>query len=94
MAALRITDHAVLRFSERVYGVDLNPVRAEIAAIAAGPAALGATRVSTIYGQTVCIAQTGQGPIVTTVVPGETPHATVVKAGIYRRQNGSSPSRR
>lgn len=72
---LVITDHAVLRWIERVYGIDLAAIRAEIRALAEPAASLGATKVST-NGVTIEIAASaryGGDKVVTTILPAEKP---------------------
>ncbi len=43
---VRVSDHAVVRYLERVKGYDIDGVRALIAAVCEGPYQLGATAIS------------------------------------------------
>lgn len=64
---LAVSDHAVLRYLERCQGVDVEAVRAAIAAKADDPAGRGA-RVVTVDGVILCIGRRGGQPIVTTAL--------------------------
>lgn len=77
-----VSDHALLRYLERVRGLDLDAVRAEIVGIVHQAAAVGATRVS-VNGFTYML----EGRRVVTVTPGGSPSAAVVKG---LRANGSN----
>jgi hypothetical protein len=83
MKAAIVTDHCLLRYIERVKGVDLDVLRAEIVAIVGPAVKCGATSVSSA-GFTYCLAPTGA---VKTIVPGATPNGARMKA---IRHNGKS----
>lgn len=69
---LRVSDHAVLRYLERVGGFEIDRLRAEIArrVSAEGPGMRGLTgeRCVLIEGMVYVIREDGQGPIVTTMI--------------------------
>lgn len=71
---LRVTDHAVLRYMERVLGFDIEGVREHIKAICAPAAAIGAT---CLRAEGVKFEFTASTNTVTTVVPdGPLPNVT------------------
>lgn len=76
-----ITDHALLRFIERVYGLNLDPIRKQIETMIAGPARAGASTFTDGKGFTFCFKENGGGGVVVTTIlaPGmrqqkEVPH--------------------
>lgn len=66
-----VTDHAILRYLERVMGVDVEWVRRTIAANTAAAVAMGATSVSK-DGVTYSIREGGK---ISTVLPDQSPSA-------------------
>jgi hypothetical protein len=63
---VRVTDHAVVRFLERVGGVDVEALRQGIARAVDEAARMGASAV-TIDGFRYALEQDDQGPVVVTV---------------------------
>jgi hypothetical protein len=80
--ALRVTDHAVLRYLERVRGLDVEAIRQHIAKVCAGPAAMGASAVRA-EGVKFCISSTTK--TVMTVAPDNQQPSNTQRA---RVQNG------
>jgi hypothetical protein len=82
--APRVTDHALLRYLERVKKIDVEACRAEIAALASTPASLGAD----------CACRDGHiyvldGYTVTTVLPeGGRLKQRTMRRQLYRRPSG------
>lgn len=71
---LDVSEHAVIRWLERVYKIDIEAIREEIRAAATPAASLGASKVST-QGVTICIGvsrETGE-KLVTTILPCGSP---------------------
>lgn len=70
---VRVSDHAVLRYMERVQGFDVEAVRAHIASLCAGAAATGASTVIaegkrfeiSRIGVVMTVAPRGRGPALT-----------------------------
>lgn len=81
-AALTVTDHALVRFLERVMGLDVEAVRAKIAATPglAQAAAMGARQIS-IDGFTYSIVDRNT---VATIQPGRSP-VTAKRGGMANR---------
>lgn len=70
---LHVTDHAVLRWIERVYGIDLDKIRDEITAAVLPAATLGATQLS-CNGVTIALRHNAPGEAsITTVLPAHSP---------------------
>lgn len=67
---IRVSDHAVLRYLERVGGVDVERLRREIGRRVEEAAALGASGV-TIGGFSFRIKEDEGGPCVTTVIDAD-----------------------
>ena len=94
---LEISEHALLRWIERVYKLDLAEIRAEIHAAVYEAARAGATRVST-RGVTACIqinTATGK-PIVATILPTLSPGMVMngqAQAKGYQKKRRGDPSR-
>lgn len=66
---LEISEHALIRWIERVYKIDLDKIRSEIHAAALPAASLGATRITT-QGVTIVIGDRyGGGKVVVSVLP-------------------------
>lgn len=65
---VRVSDHAILRYLERVGGFDIEGLRAAIAGRLEGAARAGACAV-VIDGHVYVIREDAQGPIVVTVAP-------------------------
>ncbi len=72
---IRVSDHAVLRYLERVVGLNIDMVRKHIADTCAGPAAIGAVCVRS-EGFRFEIANGIENSTVTTVRPDTGPSAT------------------
>lgn len=85
---LEITEHAVLRYIERVYGVDVGRIRAEMMAVP-GLAAAAAMGASTYTSGGVIYRLSPLGKV-TTVVPAESPQAAIVGASRIRGSGGST----
>ena len=67
---IRLSDHALMRFIERKYGIDLDPVRRELIALAQDPAVAGAANFKTEHG-TFCFRRDGNVIIISTFLePG------------------------
>lgn len=62
-----ITDHALIRYIERVGGLDLTPIRNELTAITADAVKVGAAGVKLTNGCTIKLT----GNVVTTVYPNK-----------------------
>ena len=69
MKPLHITDHALIRYIERVYGIDLDPIKAEIAGKLASSIKVGAASVK-IDGITYCMVLNPGSVTLTTVIDG------------------------
>lgn len=85
---LEVSDHAIMRWLERVYKLDLEEVRAEIHKAAYDAAAAGARSIST-QGVTIRIGDRndgGGGKIVVTVLPCESPGGAM--EGMARAKGG------
>lgn len=87
-AALEVTDHAVLRFMERVLGLPVEQIRKQIAATPglAAAAAMGSEKVS-IDGHTY---QIKGRRYVTTITPGRTPVSSVRGGYSKHGRNGGT----
>ena len=83
MSDIYVSDHALIRYLERVQGFDLERFRKEISEIVTGAARAGATQVSH-SGFTYCIRDSST---VTTIIPGGSPHGARMKA---TQHNGRS----
>lgn len=78
---VRVTDHAVLRYLERVGGIDVDRLRLEIAGKTEEADIAGACGV-TINGYSYRIAHGLAGPVVTTVMPaGWSPERRIAESG-------------
>jgi hypothetical protein len=64
-----VSDHALLRWIERIQGINLDPTRMEIASICAEALAVGATSLVTDHGTFVLEC----GKVVTILEPGQRP---------------------
>ena len=73
-ANLTVSDHAALRYLERVQGLDVEAIKGKIAEIVAAAHAAGARRISH-DGMTFCL----RGDVVTTITPGASPHSAFLK---------------
>lgn len=82
MSDIAVTDHAVQRYVERVMGLDLEAVRAEIRSKVAGAVAIGATS-ATVEGVTYVL----KGKTVVTLGEGRSPSSFRHKGW---KHNGSS----
>lgn len=85
---LHITDHAIVRWIERVYGVDIDDVRDDITRACAGAASAGATKISA-HGVTIVLKHDSVQSHVVTVQPAESPNQAMV-GGL--RGNGKHPN--
>lgn len=75
-----VTDHALLRYLERVRGIDLDKFREEIANLVRP--GLGGTKIST-GGWTYCL----NGNVVKSVIAGKSPMSAMLKTA---KHNGKS----
>lgn len=82
---VRVSDHAIVRWLERVRGVDIEAFRAEIVATVQAAVDAGAKQIS-VGGVTYIL----DGAVVTTVSPNASPTSTRIN-GI--RANGVTPKR-
>ena len=80
-----ITDHALIRWIERIQGIDLSAFRMEIASTCAAAIAAGASCVITDRGTFVL----ASGKVVTILEPGERPGRTHYRPPTF----GQRPSR-
>ena len=62
-----VTDHAILRFFERVHGYDIEMIRRHIEDAVRGPAKIGATSV-TIDGYVYCMIERDGGDVAVTTI--------------------------
>jgi hypothetical protein len=62
-----VTDHALLRYIERVFGFDIELVRKHIENSVRGPAKIGAT-TTTIDGYVYCLKERGNGAVAVTTI--------------------------
>lgn len=84
-----ISDHALLRYIERVQGFDLDPLRKAIADIVTLPASAGAS-TTTVDGYTYCFVDRGPDVVVTTILFNSMRTQQYVK---HTRRNGSGRCR-
>jgi hypothetical protein len=87
---ITVTDHALLRWLERVYGLDLDKVRDEIAEFARPAATMKAVNYAK-DGVTIALNYDGRGAVVKTVLPNSSPSSGRVAARLAR---GKSAIRR
>lgn len=89
MTDIIVTDHAVLRYIERVHGVDVDQLRAIIAGIVKEAAEAGATRYS-VDGFTYAISHRTHTKevAVTTVLPAPSPSMASLWRG--KRSRGAA----
>lgn len=80
---VRVSDHALLRFLERVGGVDIAAIRASIAQATDRAAQLGAYKV-VIDGYRYVLREDEHGPVVVTV---EKPDTVPIRRSGRRRQD-------
>ena len=92
----RVSDHALMRYVERVLGFDLDHVRAEIAA-KARMAALAGARTITVGNAVFCINECPRDIVVTTVkltgtqnIPKFTPPRTRQASREFRKWTGKA----
>lgn len=78
---IHVSDHALLRYVERVLGFDLDRARADIAAIVGPAIRAGAVKIA-IGGHTYIL----KGDVVTTIIPGATPTGARMKLARHRGQ--------
>ena len=76
-----VTDHALLRYVERVFGLDIEMVRTHIEKSVRGPAIAGAT-TTTIDGYVYCLKERGNGAVAVTTILD-----TDMRAKRYRRHH-------
>lgn len=83
MPVVRISDHALVRYLQRVGGFDMDRLRAEMAARVNATYVPGAPCV-VIDGFRFAVSSDERGPVVTTIMEkGEIP--TIIKSGRGRR---------
>jgi hypothetical protein len=82
---LRVTDHAVLRYLERVGGFDIEGLRLDIARRLEPAAQAGASAI-TIEGFTYCVVQDPTGPVIATVLIRAEGHGAGRRRGEDRGQ--------
>lgn len=90
MKLVIVSDHALLRYIQRVHGVDIDQLRDIVFDIIEDAALAGATKFS-IGGFTYAITQRRDAATLTTVLPEATPSKAAWSRG-KRSQSGLSPS--
>lgn len=79
---LHVTDHAILRWIECVYGIDLGKIRDEITAAVLPAAKMGATQLSR-DGYTIAMRRNSPSEVtVVTVMPTQSPDAGRVEGAL------------
>lgn len=69
-----VTDHAILRYFERIHGFDIEMIRKHIEAAVSVPAKVGATTV-TIDGYVYCLVERDDGDVAVTTILDSTMRA-------------------
>lgn len=88
MRNITISDHALLRYLERIIGLDMEAYRERLAQEIAGAAAVGA-KSYTVQGTTFILAATLNGGVCVATVLTEKMHKTTMK-----RQSGVAARRK
>lgn len=83
MKSVAVSDHAIVRWLERKYGIDVGEIRREIAGIVGHAARAGATSYSA-SGLTFAMSHNPDAIVVTTIIAADSPSAAVTDAVLAR----------